>query len=131
MPNMSLKKVEMPVQDPMVRRANFEEVALGYTEEMAREEAERCLHCPTKPCVSGCPVSVNIPEFIKAVKEGEFEQAYHIIHETSSLPAVCGRVCPQETQCERECVRGKKGEKRRHRTAGTLCRRLVSGKRER
>ena len=95
MPNMSLKKVEMPVQDPMVRRANF---------------AERCLHCPTKPCVSGCPVSVNIPEFIKAVKEGEFEQAYHIIHETSSLPAVCGRVCPQETQCERECVRGKKGE---------------------
>ena len=110
MPNMSLKKVEMPVQDPMVRRANFEEVALGYTAEMAREEAERCLHCPTKPCVSGCPVSVNIPEFIKAVKEGEFEQAYHIIHETSSLPAVCGRVCPQETQCERECVRGKKGE---------------------
>ena len=95
MPNMSLKKVEMPVQDPMVRRANFEEVALGYTAEMAREEAERCLHCPTKPCVSGCPVSVNIPEFIKAVKEGEFEQAYHIIHETSSLPAVCGRVCPQ------------------------------------
>ena len=76
MPNMSLKKVEMPVQDPMVRRANFEEVALGYTAEMAREEAERCLHCPTKPCVSGCPVSVNIPEFIKAVKEGDPNGSY-------------------------------------------------------
>ena len=74
------------------------------------EEAERCLHCPTKPCVSGCPVSVNIPDFILAVKEGNFEKAYHIIRETSSLPAVCGRVCPQETQCERQCVRGKKGE---------------------
>lgn len=110
MPNMSLKKVEMPVQDPMQRRSNFSEVALGYTKEQAMEEAERCLHCPTKPCVSGCPVSVNIPDFIQAVKEGDFEKAYHIIRETSSLPAVCGRVCPQETQCEHQCVRGKKGE---------------------
>ncbi len=110
MPNMSLKKVDMPVQDPMQRRSNFSEVALGYTKEQAMEEAERCLHCPTKPCVSGCPVSVNIPDFIQAVKEGDFEKAYHIIRETSSLPAVCGRVCPQETQCEHQCVRGKKGE---------------------
>ncbi len=110
MPNMSLKKVEMPVQDPMIRRSNFSEVALGYTKEQAMEEAERCLHCPTRPCVNGCPVSVNIPDFILAVKEGDFEKAYHIIRETSSLPAVCGRVCPQETQCEQQCVRGKKGE---------------------
>lgn len=110
MPNMSLKKIEMPVQDPNVRNANFEEVALGYTKEMAMEEAQRCLHCPTKPCISGCPVSVNIPDFIEQVKEGNFEAAYHIIHQTSSLPAVCGRVCPQETQCEQKCVRGVKGE---------------------
>ena len=110
MPNMSLKKIEMPVQDPNVRNSNFEEVALGYTEEMAMEEAQRCLHCPTKPCISGCPVSVNIPDFIEQVKEGNFEEAYHIIHQTSSLPAVCGRVCPQETQCEQKCVRGVKGE---------------------
>lgn len=108
MPNMSLKKVDMPIQDPQIRRSNFDEVALGYTAEQAMEEAQRCLHCPTRPCVSGCPVSVNIPDFIEAVKDGEFEKAYHIIRETSSLPAVCGRVCPQETQCERECVRGKK-----------------------
>ena len=110
MPNMSLKKVDMPIQDPQIRCSNFDEVALGYTAEQAMEEAQRCLHCPTRPCVSGCPVSVNIPDFIEAVKDGEFEKAYHIIRETSSLPAVCGRVCPQETQCERECVRGKKGE---------------------
>lgn len=110
MPNMSLKKVEMPVQDGEVRRNNFDEVTLGYTKEMAMEEAERCLHCPTKPCISGCPVSVNIPDFIEQVKLGEFEKAYQIIHQTSSLPAVCGRVCPQETQCESKCVRGVKGE---------------------
>ena len=110
MPNMSLKKVEMPVQDGEVRRNNFEEVALGYTKEMAMEEAQRCLHCPTKPCISGCPVAVNIPDFIEQVKEGNFEEAYQIIHETSSLPAVCGRVCPQEKQCEAKCVRGVKGE---------------------
>lgn len=110
MPNMSLKKVEMPVQDGEVRRNNFEEVALGYTAEMAMEEANRCLHCPTKPCISGCPVAVNIPDFIEEVKNGEFEKAYQIIRQTSSLPAVCGRVCPQETQCESKCVRGVKGE---------------------
>lgn len=110
MPNMSLKKIEMPVQDGEVRRNNFDEVALGYTKEMAMEEAERCLHCPSKPCINGCPVSVNIPDFIEQVKLGEFEKAYQIIHETSSLPAVCGRVCPQETQCESKCVRGVKGE---------------------
>lgn len=110
MPNMNPKKLEMPVQDPMIRRNNFEEVALGYTEEMAIEEATRCLHCPTKPCVSGCPVSVNIPDFIKEVAQGNFEKAFHVIHETSSLAAVCGRVCPQETQCEQKCVRGIKAE---------------------
>lgn len=110
MPNMSLKKIEMPVQDGEIRRNNFEEVALGYTKEMAMEEAERCLHCPTKPCISGCPVAVNIPDFIEAVKHGDFEEAYQLIRETSSLPAVCGRVCPQENQCEMKCVRGIKGE---------------------
>lgn len=110
MPNMSLKKIEMPVQDGEIRRNNFEEVALGYTKEMAMEEAERCLHCPTKPCISGCPVAVNIPDFIEAVKHGDFEEAYKLIRETSSLPAVCGRVCPQENQCEMKCVRGIKGE---------------------
>ncbi len=110
MANMSLKKVEMPVQDGEIRRNNFDEVALGYTKEMAMEEAERCLHCPTKPCISGCPVAVNIPDFIEQVKEGNFEEAYQIIRETSSLPAVCGRVCPQEKQCEAKCVRGIKGE---------------------
>ena len=110
MPNLSLKKVAMPTQEGDVRKHNFDEVTLGYTPEMAMEEAERCFHCPKKPCVSGCPVSVNIPEFIAEVKNGEFEKAYQIIHQTSSLPAVCGRVCPQETQCERNCVRGIKGE---------------------
>lgn len=110
MPNMSLKKVDMPVQDGNVRNANFEEVALGYSEAMAIEEAKRCLNCPSKPCINGCPVAVKIPEFIAKVTKGQFEEAYHIIHETSSLPAVCGRVCPQESQCERICVRGIKGE---------------------
>ena len=100
----------MPTQDGNVRRNNFDEVALGYTKEMAMEEAQRCLHCPTKPCISGCPVAVNIPDFIEEVKNGEFEKAYQIIRQTSSLPAVCGRVCPQETQCESKCVRGVKGE---------------------
>ena len=110
MPNMSLKKNEMPVQDPNVRNKNFKEVALGYTEEQAVDEANRCLHCPKKPCQSGCPVSINIPEFIAKIKERDFEGAYQIIHQSSSLPAVCGRVCPQETQCESKCVRGIKGE---------------------
>lgn len=110
MPNMSLKKVGMPVQDGEIRRNNFDEVALGYTKEMAMEEAGRCLNCKHRPCIKGCPVSVNIPDFIAEVAKGDFKKAYEVIHETSSLPAVCGRVCPQETQCERECVRGIKGE---------------------
>lgn len=110
MANMSLKKVDMPVQDGEVRRHNFEEVTLGYTKEMAMEEAGRCLNCKHRPCIKGCPVSVKIPDFIAEVAEGDFKKAYEVIHETSSLPAVCGRVCPQETQCEKECVRGIKGE---------------------
>lgn len=110
MPNMSLKKVPMPEQEPEIRNKNFEEVSLGYTEEMAIEEAERCLNCKHKPCVSGCPVNVKIPEFITFVAQGKFEEAYNKILETNSLPAVCGRVCPQESQCEQKCVRGIKGE---------------------
>ncbi len=110
MPNMSLKKNEMPSQAPDVRNKNFLEVALGYTQEQALDEAQRCLHCKNKPCVSGCPVGIHIPEFIRKVAEGDFEGAYQIITQQSSLPAVCGRVCPQETQCEQKCVRGIKGE---------------------
>jgi glutamate synthase (NADPH/NADH) small chain len=110
MPNMSPKKVKMPEQDPNVRNKNFNEVAVGYTEEMAIEEAKRCLNCKTKPCISGCPVNVQIPEFISLIAEGKFEKAYLKIKETNNLPAICGRVCPQETQCEQLCVRGKKGE---------------------
>ncbi|NMA64873.1 MAG: NADPH-dependent glutamate synthase [Clostridiaceae bacterium] len=110
MRNMSPKKVPMPEQRPEIRNRNFEEVALGYTEEMAIEEAQRCLNCKHKPCVSGCPVNVKIPEFISFVAEGKFEEAYNKISETNSLPAVCGRVCPQENQCEKVCVRGIKGE---------------------
>jgi len=110
MPNMSLNKVPMPEQEPDVRNRNFKEVALGYTEEMAVEEAKRCLNCKHKPCVSGCPVNVKIPEFISLIAEGRFEEAYLKIKETNNLPAICGRVCPQETQCEKFCVRGKKGE---------------------
>lgn len=110
MPNMSLNKNEMPVQNPDVRNKNFSEVALGYTEEQAIDEAKRCLHCKNKPCVNGCPVQIDIPAFIAEVAEGNFEEAYKIITDSSSLPAVCGRVCPQETQCESKCVRGIKGE---------------------
>lgn len=110
MPNMSLKKNEMPSQAPDVRNKNFLEVALGYTEEQALDEAQRCLHCKNKPCVAGCPVGIHIPDFIAKVAEGDFEAAYQIITQQSSLPAVCGRVCPQETQCEQKCVRGIKGE---------------------
>ena len=110
MPNMSLKKNAMPHQEADVRNKNFEEVALGYTVEQAIDEAERCLNCKHKPCVNGCPVMVHIPEFIAKVKEGDFEGAYQVISESSSLPAVCGRVCPQESQCEKYCVRGIKGE---------------------
>ena len=110
MPNMSLKKNEMPSQAPDVRNKNFLEVALGYTEEQALDEAQRCLHCKNKPCVAGCPVGIHIPDFIAKVAEGDFEGAYQIITQSSALPAVCGRVCPQETQCEQKCVRGIKGE---------------------
>ena len=108
--NMSLKRNEMPTQEPLVRARNFSEVALGYTEEMAIDEAMRCLNCKNMPCVDGCPVKIHIPEFINKIKEGDFEGAYQIINKSSSLPAVCGRVCPQETQCESKCVRGIKGE---------------------
>ena len=110
MANMSLKKNEMPAQPADIRNKNFSEVALGYTEEQAIDEAKRCLNCKNKPCVGGCPVHINIPAFIEKVANGEFEEAYKIITEASSLPAVCGRVCPQETQCEQKCVRGIKGE---------------------
>ena len=110
MPNMSLKKNPMPHQEADVRNKNFDEVALGYTPEQAMDEAERCLNCKHKPCISGCPVMVHIPEFIAKVKEGDFEGAYQVISQSSSLPAVCGRVCPQESQCEKHCVRGIKGE---------------------
>ena len=110
MPNMSLTKVPMPEQDPNVRNKNFLEVAMGYTEEMAMEEASHCLNCKHKPCVSGCPVNVRIPEFVAKVAEGKFEEAYEIITSTNSLPAISGRVCPQENQCEGKCVRGIKGE---------------------
>ena len=110
MPNMSLKKNEMPSQEPNVRNKNFLEVALGYTEEQAIDEAQRCLNCKNKPCVTGCPVQIDIPAFIAEVAKGDFEAAYKIITKSSSLPAVCGRVCPQESQCEGKCVRGIKGE---------------------
>ena len=110
MANMSLTKNPMPSQEPDVRNKNFDEVALGYTEEQALDEAQRCLNCKAKPCMTGCPVMVHIPEFIAEVAKGNFEEAYQIISNTSALPAVCGRVCPQESQCEKYCVRGKKGE---------------------
>ena len=110
MANMSLTKNPMPEQDPVVRSGNFDEVALGYTPEMAMDEAKRCLNCKNMPCRSGCPVSVRIPEFIAKVAAGDFDAAYEIITSTNSLPAVCGRVCPQEKQCESKCVRGIKGE---------------------
>ena len=108
--NKAPEKVKMPEQAPDVRNKNFEEVALGYTAEMAVEEAGRCMGCKKQPCVDGCPVNVRIPEFIAEVKEGNFDKAYEIIHDTNALPAICGRVCPQESQCEGQCVRGKKGE---------------------
>ena len=110
MPNMRLTKNPMPSQEPDIRNGNFLEVALGYTAEMAIDEAKRCLNCKHKPCVTGCPVQIDIPEFVAKVAEGEFEAAYEIIAKSSSLPAVCGRVCPQENQCEGKCVRGIKGE---------------------
>ncbi|MEE1392943.1 MAG: NADPH-dependent glutamate synthase [Negativibacillus sp.] len=110
MPNMTMTKLPMPEQDPKVRARNFEEVSYGYTEEMAVEEAQRCLNCKHMPCVSGCPVNVQIPKFISLIAQGKFADACAAIKETSALPAVCGRVCPQESQCEAKCVRGIKGE---------------------
>ena len=110
LPNMDPEKNPMPTQEPQVRAHNFSEVALGYSEETAVQEALRCLNCKNYPCVSGCPVNIHIPEFISKIKEGDFEGAYQVIQKSSSLPAVCGRVCPQETQCESKCVRGIKGE---------------------
>ena len=106
MPNMSLTKVPVPEQDAKVRSRNFEEVCLGYTKEQAMEEATRCLNCKNKPCVGGCPVNIHIPEFIAKVAEGDFKAAYEIISDTNALPVVSGRVCPQESQCEKYCVRG-------------------------
>lgn len=108
--NMSMTKVVMPEQDPNVRNKNFQEVALGYTKEMAIEEAKRCLNCKHKPCMTGCPVNVPIPGFIEKVAEGDFDAAYDIITSENALPAICGRVCPQENQCEGKCVRAIKGE---------------------
>ncbi len=107
---MSLKKNPMPTQDPEIRSKNFQEVTLGYTLEQAVDEANRCLNCKHKPCVGGCPVAIDIPAFISKIKEQDIEGAYEILTRSSSLPAVCGRVCPQETQCESKCVRGIKGE---------------------
>ena len=105
-----LKKVPVAEQDSQVRATNFEEVCLGYNKEEAMEEASRCLHCKNAKCVQGCPVNINIPDFIGEVKEGNFEEAYKVISQSSALPAICGRVCPQETQCEGKCIRGIKGE---------------------
>lgn len=110
MPNMSLEKVKMPEQAPLERNKNFKEVTLGYTKEQAMEEATRCLNCRHRPCMDGCPVGVPIPEFIQAVAKGEFEEAYQVITRENALPAICGRVCPQEHQCEGKCVRAIKGE---------------------
>ena len=110
MPNMSPNKNPMPSQEPDVRNKNFLEVALGYTEEQALDEAQRCLNCKNPLCVQGCPVNVHIPQFIEKIVAKDYEGAYQVIHETSSLPAVCGRVCPQETQCEMHCIRGKKAD---------------------
>lgn len=110
MANMSMKKNDMPLLAPEIRTKSFEEVALGYSEELARLEAERCLNCKNPPCVTGCPIGIEIPNFIDKIKVGKIDEAYKIISKSSSLPAVCGRVCPQETQCEAKCVRGIKGE---------------------
>ena len=110
MANMSPTKVPMPQQDPDIRNKNFDEVATGYTAEMAMEEASRCINCKNKPCMTGCPVNVPIPGFIEQVAAGNFEAAYEIITSENALPAICGRVCPQENQCEGKCIRGIKGE---------------------
>ena len=105
-----LKKTPVREQEPKVRATNFEEVCLGYNKEEAQCEAERCINCKNAQCIKGCPVAINIPGFIEQVKAGDFEKAYQVISESSALPAVCGRVCPQESQCEGKCIRGIKGE---------------------
>ena len=105
-----LKKTPVREQEPSVRATNFEEVCLGYNKEEAMEEASRCIGCKNAQCVKGCPVAIDIPRFIGEVKEGKIEEAYQVISESSALPAVCGRVCPQESQCEGKCIRGIKGE---------------------
>ena len=110
MANMQMNKTPMPEQEPNVRNRNFEEVALGYTLEQAQNEAQRCLNCKNPKCVNGCPVNVHIPEFISKVAEGKFDEAYGVITSTNSLPAICGRVCPQEQQCEKNCAHVRKGE---------------------
>ncbi len=110
MANDVLKRIPVREQDPKVRATNFEEVCYGYNQEEAVAEAERCIHCKKAKCIEGCPVNINIPDFIANVKEGKFEDAYHVIGESSALPAICGRVCPQESQCEGRCIRGVKGE---------------------
>jgi len=110
MPNLSPEKVKIPELDPVARSKCFDEVSLGYTAEMAMQEAARCLDCKHKPCVAGCPVNVDIPGFVREIAGGDFEQAFRSLYAANALPAICGRVCPQETQCERLCVRGKKGE---------------------
>ncbi|NMA96244.1 MAG: FAD-dependent oxidoreductase, partial [Clostridiales bacterium] len=109
-PNMSKSKVKMPLQDPNIRNKNFKEVALGYTKEQAIEEAMRCIDCKNPRCVEGCPVNVPIPQFINAIKEEKFDEAYRIITSQNALPAICGRVCPQESQCEAVCIRAVNGE---------------------
>lgn len=110
MPNMQTKKTKMKIQDGALRTKNWNEVALGYTQEEAKNEASRCLHCKNAPCISGCPVNVQIPDFIGEIEKGDTDKALEIIKQTNALPAVCGRVCPQEKQCEARCVRGRKGE---------------------
>ena len=124
---MAIERVKMPEQDPTARSRNFEEVNLGLTEEQAIREAKRCLQCKSRQCVAGCPVQVSIPEFIARLAEGNLPEAARILQRDNALPAVCGRVCPQEEQCESECVRGNKGDSGGHRLPGALRRRLGDG----
>ena len=130
MANMQMTKTPMPEQDPNVRNKNFKEVTLGYTAEMAINEAQRCMQCKKPKCVEGCPVNIRIPEFIAKVAEGDFAAAYEVITSTNALPALSGRVCPQETQCESKCVRGVKGERSETQHSGKRFTRMPCGRRE-